>query len=250
MPHRDCGLAESFLSHQAVAVPIPEGIEDPGVAALIQPLSTLLFAVEKLGDVTGREVLILGAGPIGLFAAWLLRRGGAAHVRVVDPVAARCEAGLKFGATAFLTATSGEARALQRSRLTGWPLAEIVVEAVGHQPGTLNDAIALARSGGRLLALGVPDQPVYALDYERLFRKNLHLIASVAPQWETYLARAADLLCRFQTELKPLITHRFGMGAATAAYALAEQKEEGVLKVLLEASDWPAAGGKEEAPRP
>ena len=242
MPDRGCGLAESFLSHQSVAVRIPQAIEDPAVAALIQPLSTLVFAVEKLGDVTGREILILGAGPIGLFAAWLLRRGGAAQIRVVDPVPARCKAALGFGATAFLTATSSEVRALQRSRLTGWPLADIVVEAVGHQPGTLNDAIALARSGGRLLALGIPDQPVYAMDYERLFRKNLHLIASVAPQWEIYLAKAADLLYRAQSELKPLITHRLGMGEATAAYALVEQKGDGVLKVLLEASGWAVAG--------
>jgi threonine dehydrogenase-like Zn-dependent dehydrogenase len=75
-----------------------------------------------------------------------------------------------------------------------WEPADICVEAVGYQTRTINDCLYLVQRCGKVLALGVPDEPIYPFDLNRFFRRNLHLIASVTPPWETYMTRAASLI--------------------------------------------------------
>jgi L-iditol 2-dehydrogenase len=235
MPHDCCGLSEYYPAPEDSAVRIPDALDNEELAPLIQPLSTVLYAADKLGDVTNQSVTILGAGPIGLMMTWMLNMRGASPIRIIDPIRNRCEFAKTFGASATLAATSAEARSLHRSNILGFPEADICVEAVGHQQEVLNDAIAFVRPEGRLLVLGIPDQPVYALEYERLLRKNLQLIASVTPDWVVYMTKAADLLIQHGGDLYPLITHRFGITDAAEAYSLCEKRSDGVCKVLLKA---------------
>jgi len=166
---------------------------------------------------------------------WVLNMRGASPIRIIDPIRDRCEFAKTLGASTTLAATSMEARSLHRSNVLGFTEADICVEAVGHQQEVLNDAIAFVRPEGRLLVLGIPDQPVYALEYERLLRKNLQLIASVTPNWVVYMTKAADLLIQNVGDLQPLITHRFGIADAAGAYSLCEKRSDGVCKVLLKA---------------
>lgn len=235
MPHDCCGLSEYYPAPEDSAVQIPDALDNEDIAPLLQPLSTVLYAADKLGDVSNQSITILGAGPIGLMMTWILNLRGAGPIRIIDPIRDRCEFAKAFGASAALTATSSEARSLHRSNVLGFPEADICVEAVGHQQEVLNDAIAFARPEGRLLVLGIPDQPVYTLEYENLLRKNLQLIASVTPDWVVYMTKAADLLIQHMGDLQPLITHRFGIMDAAEAYSLCEKRSEGVCKVLLKA---------------
>jgi threonine dehydrogenase-like Zn-dependent dehydrogenase len=167
---------------------------------------------------------------------WILNMRGASPIRIIDPIRDRCEFAKTFGASATLAVTSTEARSLHRSNMLGFSEADICVEAVGHQQEVLNDAIAFVRSEGRLLVLGIPDQPVYALEYERLLRKNLQLIASVTPNWVDYMTKAAEILIQHERKLQPLITHRFDITSAAKAYSLCEARTDGVCKALLKAS--------------
>jgi threonine dehydrogenase-like Zn-dependent dehydrogenase len=236
MPHECCGLSEYYPAPEDSAVRIPDVFDNAELAPLIQPLSTVLYAAEKLGDVTNQSVTILGGGPIGLMMTWILNMRGASPIRIIDPIRDRCEFAKTFGASATLAVTSTEARSLHRSNMLGFSEADICVEAVGHQQEVLNDAIAFVRSEGRLLVLGIPDQPVYALEYERLLRKNLQLIASVTPNWVDYMTKAAEILIQHERKLQPLITHRFDITSAAKAYSLCEARTDGVCKALLKAS--------------
>jgi threonine dehydrogenase-like Zn-dependent dehydrogenase len=222
MPHECCGLSEYYPAPEDSAVRVPDALENEELAPLIQPLSTVLYAADKLGDVTNLSVTILGGGPIGLMMTWTLNMRGASPIRIIDPIRDRCEFAKTFGASATLAATSTEARSLHRSNVLGFAEADICVEAVGHQQEVLNDAIAFVR-------------PVYALEYERLLRKNLQLIASVTPNWVVYMTKAADLLIQHVGDLQPLITHHFGITDAAGAYSLCEKRSDGVCKVLLKA---------------
>jgi len=67
----------------------------------------------------------------------------------------------------------------------------------------------LVRKRGTIIAFGVPDQPVYAIEFETFFRKNAHLIAVVTPEWREYLSKARDLFGEYRAELEMLVTHRF-----------------------------------------
>lgn len=238
LPHNEKGLAEYFSAHEKSAVRIPDALDNLETATLIQPLSTVIFAADKLGDVKNLSVTILGGGPIGLMISWVLHLRGAGPIYLIEPIPARCKLAEHFGVCSVLTTTSTEARALERSQGLDWPEADICVEAVGHNQAPLNDAISLVREGGRILALGVPDHSVYALEYESLFRKNIHLITSVTPDWERYLEEAAELVLQYEGTLEFLITHRFNIRKATTAFSLFEEKEDGACKVVLIAEKW------------
>ncbi|MBC7360490.1 MAG: zinc-binding dehydrogenase [Desulfacinum sp.] len=238
LPRDDRGLCRIFEAVEDEAVHIPEDLEDMELAVLAQPLSTVLFALDKLGDVQGLRVDIVGGGPIGLLVCWELRRRGAGFLRVMDPVGGRCLMAERMGADRAIRATAAQVLAMERSGLSAGPAADICVEAVGHRETALNDAVALAARGGAVLALGVPEPTAYAFDYATFFQKNLRLIASITPPWVPYLRRAVELVGRHARELEPLITHRFPVQRAQEAYGLARERSGGVCKVALDARTW------------
>lgn len=236
IPDSDAGLAEFFEAHASRAVRLPPSLEACGESTLIQPLSTVLFAVDQLGSVQGRTAAVVGLGAIGLMFCRLLRQGGAAHVLGIDPLPYRCAAARQHGATQAYPMPAAELARQPHADLAGWIAPDLCIEAVGHQTQTLNDCIRLVRPRGEILAFGVPDQPVYTLEFEAFFRKNAVLRAVVTPPWAEYLEKARDLFLAQQDELARLVTHRFPIRAATQAFEVYERRAEGILKALLSAS--------------
>jgi threonine dehydrogenase-like Zn-dependent dehydrogenase len=205
---------------------------------LIQPLSTVVYAFDRLGDVAGRAAVVVGLGPIGLLAIWLLNRLGASRVVGVDPLAWRGEAARRLGAAQTYDVHSDRLVSFIAKDVT-WEPADICIEAVGQQTRTINDCLYLVKHGGSVLALGVPLEPVYPFDYTCFFRRNLQVIGSVTPPDETFMIRAAELVGRHEQEVAFLITHRFGMDEAGTAFTLYETRAAGrPLKVMLDGTDW------------
>jgi L-iditol 2-dehydrogenase len=236
LPDRDAGLAEFFLADASRAVRLPASLEMCGESTLIQPLSTVLFAIDQLGSLEGRAVAVVGLGAIGLMFCRLLRQGGAAHILGIDPLAYRCTAARQNGATRAYAMPASELALRSRASLDGWVPPDLCIEAVGHQMQTLNDCIQLVRPRGEVLAFGVPDHPAYTIEFEAFFRKNGVLRAVVTPPWAEYLEKARDLFLAQREELAALVTHRFPIQAATQAFELYERRTDGILKALLIAS--------------
>ena len=241
VPKGDQGLAEYYVADAIKAIVIPEPLVHSEASLLIQPLSTVVYALDRLGDVAGHTVMVVGLGPVGLLATWLLHKYGA-QVIGVDPIAWRCAAAQRLGAAQTLEVHSDRLVSLIAHDDT-WEPADICVEAVGQQMRTINDCLYLVKHCGVVLALGIPLEPVYPFDYMRFFRRNLQLIGSVTPPDETYMVRAADLVARHEQELAFLITHRFGLDRAGEAYTLYETRAgDHPLKILLDGTSWPTAG--------
>lgn len=243
MPDGDLGLAEFFVAQAARAVALPSELAGSDVACLIQPLSTVIHAVDRLGDVAGRSVAVVGLGSMGLMLCWLLLRRGAGPVAGIDPVAERCRAAERLGVSRTWARRSIEVVHMAHSDPVQWEPPDICIEAVGHQMDTLNDCLALVRKQGTVVAFGVPDQPVYAVEYETFFRKNLHLVAVVTPDWSKVLPKARDLLLSSRSELETWITQRLAIVDCQKAFALYAEHADGVLKVVLDASSWDRAAG-------
>jgi L-iditol 2-dehydrogenase len=238
IPEADRGLSEYFVAQAVKTTKLPPDLNDNGTSCLIQPLSTVINAVDRLGDVTGKTVAVLGLGSIGLFFCWMLKKRGAAHIVGIDPLKERCETALQMGANSCMTARGIEVlhEAVQNPK--GWDAPDICVEAVGHQMETINDSLSLVKYRGTVLAFGVPDQTVYAIEYETLFRKNAHLIACVTPVWNEYLAISRDVFLEARAELEPMVTHRFPIREAAQAFTMYEKHENGIIKALIDMSDW------------
>lgn len=238
IPERDQGLSEYFVAQAAKAVKLPSDLDDHGTSCLIQPLSTVINAIDQLGDLEGKSIAVIGLGSIGLFFCWLLKKRGAARILGIDPLEERCRVAAGMGANECLTARSLEVLHEARQNPGGWDPPDICIEAVGHQMDTLNDCLALVKYRGTVLAFGVPDQPVYALEYETFFRKNAHLVACVTPDWSEYLAISRDIFLDARDELEPLVTHSFPIRNAGQAFTMYEKHEDGILKALIDMSGW------------
>jgi len=236
IPDGDAGLAEFYLADAARAAQLPLSLETCGECTLIQPLSTVLYALDQLGSLQGRVVAVVGLGAIGLMFCRLLRQRGADHVIGIDPLPTRCAAAEAHGATRVYARPASEVAQAAGDGLDGWIAPDLCIEAVGHQVQTINDCIHLVRPHGEILAFGVPDQPDYTIDFEGFFRKNAVLRAVVTPPWAEYLGKARDLFMAQRENWSALVTHRFPIRAARRAFELYERHADGIIKALLDAS--------------
>ena len=222
------GLAEKFPARADQVCALDD--ELPAIqATVIQPLCTVLYAVRRLGDVRGARVAVIGQGSIGMLFSYVLKAAGAGHVTGVDPIDRR-DAASAFGVDTMEWSTSSEWAA----SLGDGARPEIVVEAVGHQAATLDDAVEAVAHGGTVLAFGVPDETHYAFPFARFFRKDATLLAGITQDRRRSLAAARDYLVEHRELLDAYITDVFPVAEAQAAFELAVKPTAGRLKVVLE----------------
>ena len=238
IPDKNQGLAEYFTAEASRAVKWPPALERTESSVLVQPLSTVMNALDRVGPVAGRSFAVVGLGSIGLFFCWLLSKRGASEIIGIDPLESRCRIAEELGATRTRPVRGVEVVQAARTNPSTWEAPEVCVEAVGHQMDTLNDCLGLVRTHGTVVAFGVPDQDVYAIEYETFFRKNAHLVAAVTPDWGEYLQKALELFIEHRQELETFITHRLPILDAGRAFELYERHAAGIVKAVLDCSRW------------
>lgn len=166
-------------------------------APLIEPFSCVLHALERVPNWRDDEIVVFGAGSIGLMAVILARAEGAAGIRIVEPNATRRAAALELGAIQV----AASAAELDRE------VFDIAVDASGH-PAAIGQAIAALGPRGRLIQMGVasPSATVALSPYE-VFAKELSIIGSnsLAEKYPESAERMVDL----QSELTSLVTGTF-----------------------------------------
>jgi L-iditol 2-dehydrogenase len=224
------GLAECVVTDGASLWPFDPAHRDPVDAVLLQPLACVLHAVERLGDVSGARCAVIGLGSIGLLFASVLKARGAASVAGVDRVDRSAEAG-QVGVDDFTWASSELWSAAPQHRAAY----EVVVEAVGHQTLTLQHALDAVAERGRVFYFGVPDEPTYAIDMNAMVRKHLTLFAGGTHERRRMLREAGDHLDAHPHLVSTLVSHRFSMADAQAAYDLAFLSTTTRLKVVVTA---------------
>ena len=201
-------------------VTVPENIVhrldtaiDHRAAPLIEPFACVLHALERVPDWRDDEIVVFGAGSIGLMAVILARAEGAAGVRVVEPNATRRAAALELGAIE----AAGSAAELGRA------VFDIGIDASGH-PAAIGQAIAALGPRGRLIQMGVasPTAAVPLSPYE-VFAKELSIIGSnsLAEKYPESAERMVDL----QGALISLVTATFPLEQYEDALAAARSPE-------------------------
>lgn len=224
IPYADAGLATHFVAPATSATEVSPLLSD-AVACVVQPLSTVLYALDRLGHIGDRHVLILGFGSIGRLFSLLLRVRDCPSIAVVDAV----DRGdyRSWGADQFIQANVAEMHAERAG-------ADVVVDAVGHATESVQAAVRLVRPGGTILVFGLP-QPGARFDLHDAFYRKLTIIGSVNPPWQQYLATAGKLATALQPSLAPLVTHTFDMGNASEAFELHESAVHERIKVAIRA---------------
>lgn len=222
------GLTELLVESDTSFIPVPDGLDDVD-AVPIQSVATVIRAANGLPDVTGREVAVIGAGPIGLAFVHLLRQRGAGTITVVDPVP-REEVARHYGADVVVQAPSRVWVAeLDRGRRPA-----VVVEAVGHQQATIRDALRAVADRGFVLGFGAVDDEEYVVPYREMYERGLTLSTGrTVEDWVGVLEAGRDYLHEHRADFAGYITHRVPVSDAQTAYSLYARPQTSRIKVAL-----------------
>jgi L-iditol 2-dehydrogenase len=200
----------------------------PQHAVALQPLACVLYALEQLPDLKGSDVAVIGQGSIGLLFSYAAKALGARHVTGVDPID-RDEIGKEFGVDTIVRATSDR----WVSHLDSHDRPDIVIEAVGHQVGTLGHAVEAAAFGGTVFYFGVADDDSYPISMRTMLRNNLTLKSGVTLDRRRMLCTANEF-ARAHPELLPAyVTHTFGVDDVQAAFELACRPTPERIKIAI-----------------
>jgi len=210
-----------------VALPDNVSFEE---ATFIEPINTIVKAVQKARITAGETVLILGCGPIGLQLLMVSKLEGA-KIYTSDPIPQRREKSMTLGALESFDPTSGKLVEEVRTRTDGRG-ADAVLVAVAH-PSVVSDALATARPGGRVLLFAAND-PVTKIEFPAaavgIDEKEILGSYSAAVDIQE---SAADLVLGKKLPVMELVTHRFSLDRIQEALELAARPTAESLKILI-----------------
>jgi threonine 3-dehydrogenase len=203
---------------------------DPEVAAIFDPFGNAVHTALAF-PILGEDVLISGAGPIGLMATAVARHAGARHIVVSEPNPFRRELAVRMGATVAIDPRERAFTDLfgDLDMVEGF---DVAMEMSGNARA-LRDAIASMAHGGGVAILGLPTEDI-SLDINAVVMKMLTLRGIYGREmYETWYKMTVML--QSGLDITPAITHRFGYREHEAAFSVARTGESG--KVIM---DWTA----------
>jgi threonine 3-dehydrogenase len=201
---------------------------DEEVAAIFDPFGNAVHTALSF-PVLGEDVLVSGAGPIGLMATAVVRHAGARHVVVSEPNPFRRELAMRMGATIAVDPRERDLGDVMRElgMVEGY---DVVLEMSGN-PGALRTALTVMAHGGNMAVLGIPTEEV-AIDLNEIVFKMLTVRGIYGREmYETWYKMTVML--QSGLDIRPAITHRFGFRDFEAAFAAARSGDSG--KVIM---DW------------
>jgi len=224
------GAFADYLVIPAVnAFPIPDDIPDE-IASILDPFGNAAHTALSF-DLVGEDVLITGAGPIGIMAAAICRHVGARHVVITDVNDYRLELAKKMGAHRTVNIQREKLRDIMPSlnMVEGF---DVGLEMSGV-PAAFRDMLDVMNHGGKIAMLGIPPGDM-AIDWTQIIFKGLTLKGIYGREmFETWYKMIA--LIQGGLDLTPMITHRFDVKDYLEGFRTMGSGKSG--KVVL---DWSA----------
>lgn len=195
---------------------------------LCEPFSIGIYAAKSYGDTKGKDVGIIGYGPIGMSVHCALSAYGFGSVVVSEKLDYRLKTASDFGADMLVNPLEkdlvSEVNKTYKNQL------DVVFECCGQQDA-VDQAIEMLKPGGTLMIVGIPEFDVWHFPVDQLRRKEI-TIKNVRRQNEC-MQDAIDLLSGVSSELRQMITHRFDYSQSQKAYDLVEAYDDEVMKAVV-----------------
>lgn len=230
MGFQTTGTASEYFAVDASKVtPLPDSMTyDEG--AMIEPLAVTVHACKRSGDVTGKKVVVLGAGPIGILLCQSLKAFGAAEVMMTDISDYRLELAQRCGADyVYNTKNVDFAKAIVEC--FGKDKADIIYDCAGNNM-TMGQAIAHARKGSIIVLLAV-FAGMANVDLAKLNDSEVDLYTSMMYRHDDYLD-AIRLVEEGKIKLEPLMSKHFDFKDYLEAYTYIDKNHETTMKVLID----------------
>ncbi|HZW90253.1 MAG TPA: L-threonine 3-dehydrogenase [Myxococcaceae bacterium] len=206
---------------------VPKEIPDE-IASFFDPLGNAVHTALSF-DLVGEDVLITGAGPIGVMAAAISKHVGARHVAVTDVNPYRLDLARRMGATRAVDVRSQTLGDVMQSlgMTEGF---DVGMEMSGNGQA-FRDLLAVMNHGGRVAILGIPPNEV-SIDWNQVIFKGLVLKGVYGREmFETWYKMVAML--QSGLDVAPVVTHRFPAARFAEAFEAMRSGQSG--KVIL---DW------------
>jgi L-gulonate 5-dehydrogenase len=222
--HVDGGLRDETLVRLDRLYEVPDELPD-NLAVLAEPASIAYRAVQRAEAEAGMNVVVFGAGPIGLLITQLLLRARGCRVMVVDQDGWRL--GIAAGLGAVTIASDGHV-ADEVSQQTSGEMAHRVFEATGNPACTLETADVVS-VGGRIVLVGWNDKP-----------PTFNTVAFMRKEAELYASRNSlgafpavlRLMRGHAIDESVLLTHRFTLKEARTAFEVLDRGDR-VMKIVI-----------------
>jgi len=230
--NRQGSFAEYVVIPAFNAFKLPAAIDDE-IASILDPLGNAVHTALAF-DVVGEDVLITGAGPIGIMAAAIVRFIGARNVVITDVNDYRLDLARKMGATLALNVTrdSLDDAMKQLGMQEGF---DVGLEMSGNA-AALRDMLRTLHHGGSVAMLGIPSTEV-SIDWNDVILKGLTIKGIYGREmFETWYKMAA--LLQSGLNIRPIITHRFNYTDYKQAFEIMGAGQSG--KVVM---NWEGANG-------
>ncbi len=220
---------EYFPVDAKMTLKVPEHVS-LDQAAMVEPVSVAVHALSRYGDISGANVVVLGAGTIGSLVGQCARAMGAAKVLITDLSDYKVEKARQCGFEKVVNAqTEDLGQAI--SDYMGVRKADVILECVGVQP-TITAAVNVARKGSTIIVVGVFGQkPV--VDLGLVQDHELSLIGTLMYQRKDY-EKAIELVAGGKLCLDQMITHRFSFHDYLQAYHTIESSGGDYMKVMID----------------
>ena len=207
------------------AFKLPDSISDE-MAAILDPLGNATHTALSF-DLVGEDVLITGAGPIGVMAVAIARYAGARHVVITDVNEYRLDLARKMGATRAVNVASESLDDVMKN-LRMEEGFDVGMEMSGN-PQAFRDMLRTMHHGGKIAILGIPPEET-SVDWNQIIFKGLVLKGIYGREmFETWYKMSSMLQSGLNIE--PIITHHFPMDEFQPAFELMESGQSG--KVIL-----------------
>jgi threonine 3-dehydrogenase len=201
---------------------------DLEVAAIFDPFGNAVHTALSF-PVLGEDVLITGAGPIGIMAAAVVRHAGARHVVITDIKPKRLELAQKLGVT--LAVNSAETRIAGVQKQLGMTEGFDVGLEMSGNASAFREMLANMSHGAKIAMLGLPSTEI-AIDWRHVIFNMLTLKGIYGREmYETWYKMTVML--ESGLNIKPVITHRFRWNEYEKGFAAMKAGDSG--KVIL---DW------------
>jgi threonine dehydrogenase-like Zn-dependent dehydrogenase len=178
----------------------------------------------------GDDVVVVGAGPVGTFAAMAARAMGAQRIVAIDMVPSRLAMAEQLGAIPVNSSERSACVAVEDILGTG---ADVVIETVGLPPALLT-AIDCVRTGGTVSVIGVHTEFEHPLPLGNLFTRNITLRFGGSCNVQGWWEKALAAIEAGQADPTVIVSHRMPLDDAAEGYRLFEAKE--AMKVVLDVS--------------
>jgi threonine 3-dehydrogenase len=204
---------------------LPDAITDE-MASILDPLGNATHTALSF-DLVGEDVLITGAGPIGIMAVAIARYAGARHVVITDVNEYRLDLARKMGATRAINVTQAtiDDTMKELGMVEGF---DVGMEMSGN-PQAFRDMLRTMHHGGKIAILGIPPGDM-AIDWNEVIFKGLVLKGIYGREmFETWYKMSSML--QSGLNMDPIITHHFDIDDFQPAFELMESGQSG--KVIL-----------------